>query len=193
MNRRLVLAAVGAVLAASTAAPAFAAKTAPCATFADPKGDTSPGPDPALDITSVTYKTVGKSLTGVITLDKASAHPAFAPGNRFELNFKVAGHDVTIYYKNSATRDAEANAFYQQGLRVDGTFVTDAVEGKIDGNTVTLSATYAELKGAVGAKVMGAAVTGLQAAARASYVATNQTFDTADGGALTYVGGAACK
>ena len=192
MKRHLALSVVGALAVAVTAAPAVAKPAAPCATFTDPKGDSGPPADAALDITSVTYKTVGKELVGTITADQVSSHPTFAPGNRFQLDFQLAGHAVTLYYKFSPTRDQEANAFYQQGLRVDGTFVTDTVTGTVKGNTVAIAIPYAELKGALG-KVMGKPLTGLTAQALASYVATNQSWDTATApSGMTYVAGSAC-
>jgi hypothetical protein len=189
MNRRLALAALG--LVAVTATPALAAKPAACPTFTDAKGDAAPTNDPALDITSVTYRTVGKELVASLTVDKLADRPQLAVGNRFQFDFKVNGHDVTLYYKTSPTRDVEANAFYQQGYRVDGTFVSDAVEGSIKDNTVSIGIAYGTLKGDVG-KVLGKPLTGLTATTLDSYVATNQFGDKADGGALTYVAGSAC-
>ena len=192
MNRRLALAAAGAVFLGLTAAPSLAAaKPAPCATFADPKGDAGPPNDPALDITSVTYRTVGKELVASMNLDKVADRPQLAVGNRFQFDFALNGHDVTLYYKTSPTRDAEANAFYQQGFRVDGTFINDGVTGTVKDNTVTISIAYSVLKGELGA-VAGKPLTGLTATAMASYVAQNQTWDEADGGALRYVAGSAC-
>jgi hypothetical protein len=191
MNRRIVLAAVGAVLAASTATPALAAKTPPCASFTDAKGDGAPTNDPALDITSVTYKTVGKELVASMTLDKLADRPQYAVGNRFQFDFKLAGHDVTLYYKTSPTRSVEENAFYQQGYRVDGTFVSDAVTGTVNGNTVSIAIGYSTLKGDLGA-VLGKPLTALTATALASYVAQNESWDTA-AGSMSYVAGSACK
>jgi hypothetical protein len=194
MNRRLVLAAIAALVALPAAAPALAAKApAACPSFTDAKGDSGPAPDAATDITAVTYKTVGKELVATLTVDKLADRPMLAVGNRFQFDFKLAGHDVTLYYKTSPTRDVEANAFYQQGLRVDGTFVNDAVNPSIKGNTVSIGVTFSELKGAAG-PVLGKPITAMTASTLLSYVATNEPSDSAEAPAtLSLVAGAACK
>jgi hypothetical protein len=193
MNRRLTLAVAAALVAGLSAAPALAAKTPACPAFSDAKGDGGPSSDPALDITAVTYKTVGKELVATLAVDKLADRPQLAVGNRFQFDFKLAGHDVTLYYKTSPTRDQEANAFYQQGLRVDGTFINDAVNPSIKGNNVSIGVTFSELKSAIG-KVLGQPITSMTASTLLSYVATNQSADTAAAPAtLSLVAGAACK
>jgi hypothetical protein len=193
MNRRLILAVTAGLVVATGVAPALAAKPAPCPTFTDAKGDSGPAPDAATDITSVTYRTVGKELVATLTVDKLADRPMLAVGNRFQFDFKLAGHAVTLYYKTSPTRDQEANAFYQQGLRVDDAFVNDAVTPSIKGNEVSIGVTFSELKSAVG-PVLGKPITGLTATTMNSYVATNEPSDDAAApDTLSLVAGAACR
>ena len=195
MNRRLVVAATGAALLAASAVPTYAAgKPAACAAFADAKGDSGPVPDPALDITGVRFSTVGKTLVAAITLDKLAERPIVGAGNRVQVNFTLAGRAVTLYYKFGPAREQEANAFYQQGIRVDEVFYSDVLEGKVAGNTVTLTVSVGELSGAVEKKVNGQKISGISAEALASFVATNQGWDSAEAPAsLTHTLGAACK
>ena len=193
MKLRLVLAAATTLVAATSVAPALAAKPAVCPAFTDAKGDSGPAPDAATDITAVTYRTVGKELVATLTVDKLADRPMLAVGNRFQFDFKLAGHDVTLYYKTSPTRDQEANAFYQQGLRVDDVFINDAVNPSIKGNAVSIGVTFGELKSAIG-KVLGQPITGLTASTLNSYVATNEASDTAEApGTMSLVAGAACR
>jgi hypothetical protein len=193
MNRRLAFVVATALVAGMSAAPALAAKTPACPAFTDVKGDGGPSADPALDITAVTYKTVGNELVATLTVDKLADRPQLAVGNRFQFDFKLAGHDVTLYYKTSPTRDQEANAFYQQGLRVDDTFINDAVNPSIKGNNVSIGVSFGELKGAMG-KVLGRPITAMTASTMLSYVATNEAADTAEAPApMSLVAGAACR
>lgn len=194
MNRRLAVAAVVTLLAATSAAPALAGKAPACPTFTDAKGDGGPSADPALDITTVTYRNVGKELVATLTVDKLADRPMLAVGNRFQFDFKLAGHDVTLYYKSSPTREQEANAFYQQGLRVDDVFINDAVNPSIKGNAVSIGVTFSELKSAIGKAVLGQSVTGLSAATQMSYVGINEPGDSAEApGNMSLVAGAACS
>lgn len=193
MNRRLVLTLSAALVVGTGVAPSLAAGPAACPSFTDAKGDSGPAPDAATDITAVTYKTVGKELVATLTVDKLADRPMLAVGNRYQFDFKLAGHDVTLYYKTSPTREEEANAFYQQGLRVDGVFVNDAVNPSIKGNDVSIGVTFGELKGAVGT-VLGKPITGMAASTLNSYVATNEPSDDAAApGTMSLAAGAACR
>lgn len=204
MSRRLTLAAVAGALVASAVIPAYAAGPAACATFKDPKGDggisdsdvgvSYPAPDPALDITGVKFASTAKALVATISLDKLAQRPAYAPGNRVQVTFNVKGKEVVVYYKYSATRVQEANVFYQQGIRVDGVFFSAVLVPEVKGNDVVLTVKLSELKSAVGGSIVGQKLTGLKAEAMASYVATNQVWDTATAPAKTaHTVGTACK
>lgn len=195
MTRRFALVIAGIAAAAVGFAPSYAAAAPACVTFADPKGDTSPAADPSLDITSVTWKTTGKSLVGTITVDKGAIRPLLAPGSRFDLRFTVGGKDVTMFYKNGPARAQEANGFFQQGLRVNDVVVTGEVTGGLSGNVLTMSVKYAVMRGALGVPVLGATFTKLDAQARAAYLtqASNVTYDNAaPKGPASFVGGTAC-
>ncbi len=194
IRRALVVAALAGL--AATAVPSYAGTSA-CTTFSDPKGDGSvegvAAPDPALDITKVSFGSTTKALQLKVSLDKLAERPMYAPGNRVQVTFTVKGREVVVYYKYSATRTQEENAFYQQGIRVDGTFFSAVLEPSVVGNDVVMSVRYTELKSAVGADIKGLALTGLKAEALASYVATNETWDTATApAAMGYTAGKVC-
>lgn len=204
VTRRLILAAAFGAALVGLALPSSAAGAAACATFTDPKGDggisasgapvSVPAPDPALDITAVKFASTAKALVATISLDKLSQRPVFAPGNRVQVTFTVKGKVVVVYYKYSATRSQEANVFYQQGIRVDGVFFSAVLVPEVKGNDVVLTVKLSELKSAVGASIVGQKLTDLKAEAMASYVATNQVWDTATAPAkTTYAVGASCK
>lgn len=165
-----------------------------CLTYADPAGDSGLAPgttDPALEITSVRLSTgADRSLSTAITVAKYADRPLFGTGNRFQVTFTAAEHVIDVYYKLGPARDTERNAFYQSGVRVDGAFVTDAVKGAVKGNTVTLTVTLATLRGAAGKAVEGAKATGITAYAMSSYVATNETWDSAAAPTSFTIGGA---
>lgn len=200
MRRPLVVVAAATALALLVA-PAGAAVKKPkappipaCAKFADPKADSglagnTQASDPSLDITGVTYAVTKDSFVVTIAVDKVSSRPTLAAGNRYQATFGMAGKAVDVYYKRSPGRDAEENAFYQQGIRVDGTFVpgSDALVTSTQDdakNTVSLIVASKSLLSTVGAKASPAPVlSGLTALAMGSYIGTNQTWDTADGGA----------
>lgn len=165
-----------------------------CLTYADPAGDSGLAPgttDPALEITSVRMSTAAdRSLLTAITVAKYADRPLLGAGNRFQVSFTAAEHLIDVYYKLGPARDAERNAFYQSGVRVDGTFVTDAVTAAVKGNTVTLAVKLATLRGAAGKAVEGAKATGITAYAMSSYVATNETWDKAVAPGSFTIGGA---
>jgi len=166
----------GSLTAAADAAP----KLAPCPKVDDAKGDAA---DPSLDITGVTYSKVGKSLDVTIAVNKLAENVSTAPGDRFEAVFTANDKKVEVYYKRSRTREEEANVFYQQGLRVDGVFVSDsgiAAKYNLDTSTVTISITLGALKAGVGKSVDGATITDLGAEALGSLVATNSSADVAE-------------
>jgi hypothetical protein len=199
--QRTVLALVAGTLIVAPATAHAAAKPKPkpkplplCLTVADAKGDSglegTPTGDPALDLTSVRFSTADNSLVTTFTVDKWADRPTASAGNRFQATFTVAGKVVDIYYKNSPTREQEANAFYQQGIRVNGTFVTDAVTAKVSGNAIAVSVKLNVLKSAVGATVQGAKATAISGTAMGSYVATNEAWDKAETPGSFVVGGA---
>lgn len=201
MQRTLLLVAAGALVVAPATAHAAKAKPKPkpkplplCLSVVDEKGDSglasTPSNDPSLDLTNVRFSTANNALVTTFTVDKWSDRPLAAAGNRFQTTFTVAGKVVDVYYKTSPTRNEEANAFYQQGVRVDGTFVTDAVTATISGNTIAVAVKLTTLKSAVGATVQGAKATAVEAVAMGSYVATNQPWDEVTTPASFVVGGA---
>jgi hypothetical protein len=200
MNRAVLAAVVVAVAAAP--APAAIAKPKPkipaCTTISDPAGDSGPGAagvaplnDPTLDITKVRFSTVDKALVTTFTVGKYANRPTAGTGNRYQVAFDLDGKLVEIYWKDGPLREHEANAFYQQGVRVAGTFVHDGVKGTAKGNTVTMSVKLTMLKSAVGSKVEGARAENVRAQALSSYVAQNFAWDTADGPG--FVVGATCR
>lgn len=158
-------------------APAGAAKLPACAVVEDAKGDS---PDGSLDITKVTYAKVGKSLEIRLAIAALAENATTGWGDRFQANFRANDKLVEVYWKRSRTRDVEANVFYQSGLRVDGTFVSDAgisAKHDLDAGTVTITVTLAAVKAGVGKSLDGAAITEIGAVAFASFVATNQQSD----------------
>ncbi len=204
MLRRVLLATVAAALAAGVA-PALAAPVSACTTFTDPKGDTAirdsdlpsaiPVSDSALDVTNVRFSSTAKALVMTVTLDKLNeSHPTFAPGSRVQTTFTVRGREVVVYYKFSTTRDQEANAYYQQGIRVDGTFMPAAMVGEVKGNDVTMTVRYADLKPLVGGEVKGQKLSGLKGQGMGSYVGASFEFDEALAAkAATFAAGGICK
>ena len=164
MLRRVLLAGMVAALAVG-GVPAFAAAPA-CVVFSDPLGDGAisdsdvptsvPANDPALDVTKVRFASTAKALVATVRLDKLNESRAtYAPGSRVQAVFNVRGHEVVVYYKFSATRAQEANAYRQQGIRVDGVFASAVLVGEVKGNDVTMTVKYADLKPLVGGEGQG--------------------------------------
>ena len=179
----------------ATAKPKPKPKPLPkCLAYTDDAADSGlvPGSaDPALEITGVRMSSApDRSLLTAITVAKYADRPLFGAGNRFQVTFNAAGHAIDLYYKIGPARDAERNAFYQSGIRVDGTFVTDAVTAEVKDNTVTLAVKLAALKGAAGKAIEGAKATDINAMAMSSYVATNETWDEAAAPGSFTIGGA---
>jgi len=202
MKRAVLMAAALAVVAAP--APAAIAKSKPkipaCFSFADAANDSGPGVpgaapagDPTMDLVNVRFSTVDKALVMQLKVGSYANRPKHAVGNRYQVRFDVDGKNVEIYWKDSPVRNEEANAFYQQGVRVDGTFKHDGVTGKASGNLVTMSVKLTMLKSAVASKVEGVRAGNVSALAMSSYVAQNLTWDTATGPESGFVIGGACK
>lgn len=199
---RIVLAAVAASLLAAPA-PAAVAKPKPkppplCVTFTDPASDSGPSGtvvtnDPALDVTKVRLATVDKALVTQITVAKFGERALFGTGTRFQVTFTVAEKVVDVYFKTGPAREYERNAYYQQGVRVDGEFVHDAVTGSVSGDTVSIAVKLTMLKSAVGKKVEGVRATDVGITTYSSYVAQNLVWDRAPGPASGFVVGAACR
>ena len=195
MVRRVLFPALCLMLVGAVA-PAGAATASPCLTFSDKVGDESPAVDPSLDLTSVTFKTSGKSLMAVVKVAKYTNPPLLAPENRFDVLFSVGGKDVVMFWKDSPIREVAANAFFQQGIRVNDVVQTADVSGGWAGNTLTMTIRYKTLGEALAAKVVGTKYTKVSALARAAYgtQATNVTWDSATSRAgASFVGGAACR
>lgn len=209
---RRPLAALACVALGAVVFPASAAPLKACTKFTDAKGDSvmtlqvneppappspevpvTPVRDPALDIISVVFKPAGKGLAMAITVDKLTERPAYATGNRYQLDFSVGADEYTVYYKNSATRSQEAEVFYQSGVRTNGTFSHADVSATFSGNTITLILSGAALKTTFGSKAVGSKITKIKATAFASYVADNEYYDVATApGSMRHVIGAAC-
>jgi len=188
--------AIAAITVAALAVPSFAAPSAGCLTVTDPKGDTAPAADPALDITGFSLKNVGTRLVATVTVAQAAIRPQYAPDSRTEVNFTVGSKRVTLFAKNSLQRTQEGSVFSQQGIRIDDVLVSGAeVDAAFSGNTLTMKVKHTVLRTAVAEKTEGVKFTGIQARARANYVYydANVTFDSADAPAKTvFIGGAAC-
>lgn len=195
MRLRAVLACT-ALAALAAVAPAAQAAAPACLKVADPKGDTSPGADPALDITGFTLANVGPRLVATVTVDKSAVRPLLAPDSRFDVNFTVGGKRVTLFYKSSLQRDQEANAFYQQGIRVDNVFASGDLEAAVEGNTLTMKVKNTALRNVLAVKIDGVPFTDVQALARDNYVYydANLTVDTAAPAAgARFLGVVACR
>lgn len=200
--KRIVLVAVAAGLIAAPVPAAFAKpkpKPLPaCTQYTDPAGDSgaegvTPLNDPALDITKVRFSTADSAFVTQLTLSKFADRPTLGTGSRYQVTFTVDGKVVDVYWKTGPAREQEANAFYQQGVRVDGTFVHDAVSGSVKENVVTIAVKLNMLKSAVGKKVEGARATDVEAYAWSSYVGTNVPWDTAAAPASGFVIGQLCR
>jgi hypothetical protein len=183
------LVAVTVLLAGGAASAAVAKPKLPkCLTFADPKGDSGPGApaatgDPSMDFTTVTLAVVKDTLVAKMTVATLGDNPTMAWGDRFQLNFNYDGKAVEIYYKRSRTRDTEAMVFYQQGIRVGGTFVTDSgISGIYDKatNTMTLATKFTTLKSAAGKGILGGRIEDVNTVVYSSNVAENILWDKAD-------------
>lgn len=179
---RTLLAVVAACAAVTLALPAQAAPVVGCVKVADAKGDTAPAADPALDLTGFSLTTVGKRLVATVTVAQASPRPMLSPDSRTEVLFTIGGRRVLLFAKNSLQREQEANAFFQQGIRVDNVFVSGDVEATFAGNTLTIKVKRTTLRTALAANVEGVPFTDVQALARANYVYqdANVTYDSAD-------------
>lgn len=187
---------VAAVLALPLLAlPSSAASGSGCLTLKDPKGDTAPLADPALDLTGFTLRHEKARLVAQLTVDRWSVRPMYAPDSRMEVNFTVGAKRVTLFYKSSLQRAAEANAFFQQGIRVDDVFVSGDMDATVSGNTLTMRVKLTVLRTVLAQPVLGVPFTKIDAAARANFVSQNAnvTFDSAEVPAATrFVGGGRC-
>lgn len=191
-SKVLVLAFVALLL--SPALPALAGPAAAgCLTVVDPKGDTTPAPDPALDLVGFTLTNKGPRIVAAVTVDKASVRPMYAPDSRTEVNFTVGAKRVTLFYKSSLQREAEKTAFFQQGIRVDDVFASGDMDATLTGNTLTMKVKLTVLRTVLAQKVEGVGFTGIQAAARANYLYqdANVTVDSANT-TQKFVAGAPC-
>lgn len=179
-RRRVLSLAVVLLSSAGVAVSSAAPKVPACPSFTDAKGDALGG-DASLDISKVVYSATKDAFNVRITVAKLAENVAMAPGDRFQATFKAGEKTVEIYYKRSRTRSEESNVFYQQGLRVDGTFVTDAVNAVHDlkKNTVTLTVKLGVLRSAAGKSSVADGVTEMRAIAFGSFVATNEAYDEA--------------
>lgn len=199
--KRTVLAVVALGLVAVPVPAAVAKKAKPlpaCVQYTDAAGDSGARGvtalnDPALDITKVRFSNVDKSLVADISLSKYALRPNAGVGARYQLTFTVDGKVVDVYWKNGPLREHEANAFYQQGVRVNGTFVHDGVKGSVRENVVTLAVKLTMLKSAVGSTVEGVKATDVRAIAMSSYVGTNESWDTAPAPASGFTIGQVCR
>lgn len=195
MRLRAVLACI-ALAALAAVVPAAQAAAPACLKVADPKGDTAPAPDPALDITGFTLANVGPRLVATVTVDRSAVRPLYAPDSRIDVNFTVGGKRVTMFYKSSLQRAQEATAFYQQGIRVDNVFASGDMEAAVEGNTLTMKVKNTALRNVLAVNIDGVAYTGIQALARANYGHQdgNVTVDSADAPAGTrFLGVVACR
>ncbi len=187
--RRVVaaLAVLSVVLPGGVAHAAPRPKLPKCLTFTDPKGDAgvvAPAVtgDPALDFRQVTLSVTRDVLAVRMVVDAIGDNATKAWGDRFQLNFGYDKKAVEVYYKRSRTRDTEANAFKQQGIRVDESYVTDVgITGTYDQatNAMTLTVTLATLKSALGNRVVGGWIGNVATFTYGSFVSGNVNADEA--------------
>jgi hypothetical protein len=156
-------------------------------------GGVAPLDDGAMDLTNVRVSTADKALVMQLTVAAYANRPKHAAGNRYQVEFNVGGKAVEVYWKDGPARAQEANAFYQQRVRVDGEFKHDVVTGSVKGDVVTMVVKLAMLKSAVGAKVEGVRAENVAASALSSYVAQNFRWDEAVGPESGFVVGGACR
>ncbi len=146
---------------------AFAAGGPGCASWTDPKGDSStdqdgvPGTeDSQLDIVSASFNTVGDTVVGTITTDGLSDSSSDM-GDEFALQFTVAGVKMLMYVDRTATGGQtvdQTSGFYSSA----GTGVVTAAFN-VKTKTVTLTGKITELAKAAGKPVMGQEVSALTA------------------------------
>lgn len=183
----------------AVAAPTASGKALPlCLSFTDAAADAGPGGvaaagDPSLDLTKVRFSTVDKALVAQLTVSKFADRAPLALGNRYQVAFNVEGKLVEVYWRTGPLREYESEAYYQQGVRVDGEFVHDAVTGSVKENVVTISVKLTMLKSAVGSKVEGVRAENPKGLGMAGYNAANSTWDTATGPEAGFVIGQTCR
>ncbi len=194
MRRALVPVAILAVLtAAALPATAAARPKKPaipaCPSFTDPAkddaaADIGEGEDPALDILGVKQSVANKMFSLTITMGKVG-QPTYAEGIQYAGGFTLGGKAVELFGTSSLSQPAMDAVFALAGITVDGTYVSGTeklvtVTKDTAKNTVTLSASLADIAGAAGAKATGL-VGGLQANVQGTFVALLEPWDDASG------------
>jgi hypothetical protein len=185
------LAAAGFAAASASASTQTATATTlpPCVHWTDPSGDAffqdSPAGQPAddtLDITAAKYSVKNGVFTAKITVPKFSSSGTARDGDAFDALMTVAGHQVDIFANTGATWAVLSNAFAQQGIQVDGTYVqkTNAAVKRTDGTgTVTISVSLTDLSSAVGASVAKKPASALEVRSSGGYEAFTEVYDYA--------------
>jgi len=195
---RTVLAVVAGALVAPPATVDAVAKPKAlprCLTVADAAGDAglnelAQSNDPSLDLVAVRFPAAADaSFLTAFTVAEWADRPVTGVGHRFQVTLTVAGRVVDVYYKSGPARAQEAELFYQQGVRVDGVFKSDAVTATRKGNTLTVAVKLGVLRTAVGTRVEGVRATGVTATTWSSYVATNTEVDAVTTKAPLVLGG----
>lgn len=168
--RRASYAALSAGLLAGVLVPLTNASAASCASWTDPKGDSTTRQsgqallaDSQLDIVSAAFGTVGKNVVGTITTDGLGGSSSDA-GDEFRFRFTIAEQDVILYV------DRVAPPLLGEVDLVAGfyNFTTDETgdaEATFDvkTKTVTLVGAVEQLTAAVGKPAGGQVVSNLKA------------------------------
>jgi hypothetical protein len=161
-----------------------------CAKFTDPAGDANfeqnPSGQPAdatLDITGVT-ETVKKGVyTAKIAVPKYSDTSSYSDGSRFDAEFTVGGHVVTLFAIRGKAWAVLSAGFAQQGIRIDGGYVSGTnkvVTSTAANGVVTLTAKLSDISAALGAPVTATSVgSALDAVSWGNYEALSIPFDKA--------------
>ena len=206
LPRRALL---GAVLAASlaTAGLTAIAAEAPCTTFTDPAGDSRPADvpgapeqsgEPTLDLTGVTFETVGTDLSVSLYVSKLNAAPEYSLGDAFKAFFTHGGKAVELYayrYNPTDIGDAASVLYDQSGMDVNGDAATTTMKVTYDAkaNRVGFLLPLADLEKATKAPTAGASLSALSAEAAGDNLLFAEPWDTATAAKdLTYAVGSAC-
>lgn len=177
-RRRIEVAALAAVLAASGAVPVLqqlataATKGAPCVAWTDPEGDATTGQaspalspvlgDKNLDIVATTFSTTADSVAVAIKSVALNASPSDA-GDLFYVGFTAGGKNLRLYAARGGTPLSGDSAGVYNGAYLPGKAVA-VYDDKA--STLTITAKLSDVAAAAGVSLQGAAVTALTSVAR---------------------------
>ncbi|HEX8003779.1 MAG TPA: hypothetical protein VF519_13925 [Mycobacteriales bacterium] len=191
-------AALAVALLAAGAPAAVAAPRPACVAYTDATGDSgllgvTAFDDPALDVTRVRFPMTARAWVAEVTLARFADRGRYLPGVRVEVAFPVAPErKLSVFWRTSPARDVERPVFYQQGILLNGLYMSGDVTARVTGDTVVLTTTPAALSAVAGRRLDGLRPPEVVVKANGHYLAGAETWDEARA-PVPFVIGRACR